>query len=541
MINIFKFRFAVVLLALCGCEVGPDYRAPKVNVASSFGDVPATQPSNAVNSSRVIVVQWWQTFNDPELNSLIDRAVKNNLDLRNAESRLLQARAQRGVVGSELWPQINADGGYQHARGSKNVVIPLGAFGGSSSGGAASPASAGGPVASPLDVSGGSIGGSGGAASSGAGAGASSSSPLGGPESPLGNGGFPGVTTDLYQAGFDASWEIDVFGGQRRAIEAANADTAAAIEDRRDVMVSLLAEVARDYIQLRTSQLEAEIATQNLHDEQDTLDLTRSRYKAGFATDLDVARQAAEVASTTATLPAYEAAIRQSVHAIGVLLGQDPESLTVELTGTAPIPLIPPLVPVGVPADLVRRRPDIRRAERQLAAASARIGVATADFYPKFSITGSFGLDSSQIKELFDWNSRYFALSPGISWPIFDAGRIHNNVRVQRELARQAATSYQLAVLNAVREVEDSLASYRTEQLRRKSLTDAVDASREAVDLARQQYEKGVIDFLTVLDTQRTLLEAQNVLAQSDSAVSLDLVSLYKALGGGWETASTTQ
>jgi NodT family efflux transporter outer membrane factor (OMF) lipoprotein len=211
------------------------------------------------------------------------------------------------------------------------------------------------------------------------------------------------------------------------------------------------------------------------------------------------------------------------------------------LTGTAPIPLIPPLVPVGVPADLVRRRPDIRRAERQLAAASARIGVATADFYPKFSITGSFGLDSSQIKELFDWNSRYFALSPGISWPIFDAGRIHNNVRVQRELARQAATSYQLAVLNAVREVEDSLASYRTEQLRRKSLTDAVDASREAVDLARQQYEKGVIDFLTVLDTQRTLLEAQNVLAQSDSAVSLDLVSLYKALGGGWETASTTQ
>lgn len=535
--HIFQLRIAAILIVLSGCEVGPDYRPPKAAVAPNFGDVPATQPSNAVNSSPMTVVLWWRTFNDPELNSLIDRAVKNNLDLRIAEYRLRQARAQRGVVGSELWPQFNADGGYQVARGSRNVVLPLGALAGN--GASASPANAsssGAPIATPLVVTSGSTGGESGSASAGA-----SSAPLGGPQSPLGNGGFPAVTTDLYQAGFDASWEIDLFGGQRRAIEAANADTAAAIEDRRDVMVSLLAEVARDYIQLRTSQLESLIATQNLHDEQDTLDLTRSRYQAGFATDLDVARQAAEVASTAATLPGYEAEVRQSIHALGVLLGLDPESLSAELTRSAPIPLIPSLVPVGVPADLVRRRPDIRRAERQLAAASARIGVATADFYPKFSLTGSFGLDSSQIKELFDWNSQYFALSPGVSWPIFDAGRIANNVQVQRQLALQAATSYQLTVLNAVKEVEDSLASYRTEQLRRKSLLDAVDASRQAVDLARQQYEKGVIDFLSVLDTQRTLLEAQDVLAQSDSAVSLDLVSLYKSLGGGWETSAVTQ
>ncbi len=410
------------------------------------------------------------------------------------------------------------DGGYQHARGSKNVVIPASAFTG---GGGATPAiSSAGPVATPAQVT----------------AGGGASAPQGGPESPLGEGGFPGVTTDLYQAGFDASWELDVFGGQRRADEAADADTAAAMENRGDIQVSLLAEVARDYIQLRAAQLEAQIARQNLHDQQDTLELTRSRYQAGFATQLDVAREAAQVASTAATLPALEASIRQSIHALGVLLGDDPDALFAELSTSAPIPPVPPRVPVGVPADLVRRRPDIRRAERQLAAATARIGVATSDFYPKFSLTGSLGLDSSQIKPLLDWNSRYFALSPGVSWPIFDAGRIKSNVEVQKELTRQAATSYQSAVLNALREVEDALASYRMEQLRRKALADAVDASRDAVDLARQQYEKGVIDFLEVLDAQRSLLEAENVLAQSDSDISLDLVSLYKALGGGWET-----
>jgi outer membrane protein, multidrug efflux system len=533
MMNKIGSRFVLSALVLSGCEVGPDYQAPKITVAPSFGEAATTQPDHSVNGNRVDAVRWWRGFNDPELNSLIDRATVNNLDLRIAESRLRQARAQRGVVGSALWPEINADGGYQHARGSKNVVIPVSAFT-SGSGGASPAISSANPTATPALVTSGG-GGSGGTAA------VSSSAPPGGPQSPFGNGGFPGVTTDLYQAGFDASWEVDVFGGQRRADEAADADTAAAMEDRRDVRVSLLAEVARDYIQLRAAQFEAQIARQNLHDQQDTLELTRSRYKAGFSTQLDVARQAAQVASTAATLPMLEASVRQMIHALGVLLGQDPDSLSAELSASAPIPPVPPEVPVGVPADLVRRRPDIRRAERQLAAASARIGVATSDFYPKFSITGSFGLDSSRVHQLFDWNSHYFALSPGVSWPIFDAGRIRNNVEVQKELTRQAATSYQSAVLNALREVEDAMASYRTEQLRHRALADAVDASKEAADLARQQYDQGVIDFLQVLDAQRVLLEAQNVLAESDSSISLDLVSLYKALGGGWDAQPVTQ
>jgi NodT family efflux transporter outer membrane factor (OMF) lipoprotein len=189
-----------------------------------------------------------------------------------------------------------------------------------------------------------------------------------------------------------------------------------------------------------------------------------------------------------------------------------------------------------MPADLLRRRPDIRRAERQLAAATARIGVATADLYPQFSITGSFGLDSSKLRTLPDWSSHYFAISPGVSWPIFDAGRINNNINVQKSLADQAATNYRETVLGALRDVEDALCSYRTEQTRRQALSDAADAAKSAVDLSQEQYRQGVIDFLSVLDAQRSLLQAQDNLAQSDSAISTDLVALYKALGGGWES-----
>jgi NodT family efflux transporter outer membrane factor (OMF) lipoprotein len=504
--------YGCILATLFGCEVGPDYHPPKVTVSAAYHESAATRPSEGpsrLSASPAVIGQWWTSFNDAELNSLIDRAMRNNLDLRLAESRLRQARAQRGMAVAALFPDVNADGGYQHARGSKNVAIPLKAFGFGGGGGAPGDP----PPPSPAIFN----------------------PTPGGPQSPLGNGGFPGVETDLYQAGFDASWEIDVFGGVRRSIEAADADTAAALENQRDVLVSLAAEVAENYVQLRANQRQAQIDRQNLQDQEDTLKLTQSRYHAGFATELDVAREAAQVASTAATLPALETSVRQSIHQLGVLLGQHPDALSDELSAAAPIPPVPPQVPVGVPADLLLRRPDIRRAERQLAAATARIGVAESDLFPKLSITGSMGLDSSRIKSLLDWQSRYFVISPGVSWPIFDAGLINSNIKVQKELAQQAQTSYESAVLNALREVEDALSAYRTEQVRRKALADAVDASATAVDLARQQYQKGVIDFLQVLDAERSLLEAQDVLTQSDSAISTDLIALYKSLGGGWE------
>lgn len=514
--KIFSAALAAVL-TVAGCEVGPDYHPPQITVKSAYGE-PTTAPS--ATAAPTALIQWWSGFHDPELNGLIQRAIQNNLDLKNAESRLRQARAQRGVVGSELFPTVNTSAGYQNARGSKNVAIPLGAFGG-----AATPAAT--PTVRPAAVSAAAQGGS-----------ASVASTPSVPLSPLGQGGFPGAETELYQAGFDATWELDVFGGVQRSIEAADADTAAALEDRRDLLVSLVAEVARNYIDLRSFQRQMQIATDNLRSQQETLELTRSRYRAGFVTELDVAREAAQVATTAATLPALDASIRLSIHQLGILLGQDPDALAAELTVAAPIPPAPPAVPVGVPADLLRRRPDIRRAERQLAAATARIGVATSDLYPKFTLTGSLGLDSSKVHNLAEWSSRYFALNPGVSWPIFDAGKIRSNVTVQKELAQQAATNYQQTVLSALKDVEDALAAYRTEQLRRNALADAVDASQQAVSLARQQYQRGVVDFLVVLDTQRSLFEAQTVLAQSDSAISTDLVALYKALGGGWEIAA---
>ncbi len=520
-------------LILAGCEVGPNYKPPEVKVQPSFPETavpPATTQSSVASNRPVPITQWWTTFNDPELNSLIQRAVRSNLNLLQAESRVRQARAQRGVVGSELWPTADLGGGYQRARGSQNVTIPLGAFGGtpSSTGSAAStskgnlkaPSMKAQPQQQVADSGGGSV---------------DTGEHLGGPQSPFGSGGFPGVDTNLYEVGFDATWEIDVFGGQRRAIEAADADIAAATDDFHDVLVSLLAEVARNYVDLRGYQRQLAIAKENLAAQQDTLDLTTSKYNAGLVTQLDVAREATQVATTAAVLPGLDAQVRISIHTLAVLLGQDPDALRQELVVEAPIPPVPPEVPVGLPSELLRRRPDIRRAERQIAGATARVGVATADLFPKFSITAAFGFDSTEAKHILDWNSKYWALSPGLSWPIFDAGRIRANIEVNKELQQQALENYQQTVLTALKDVEDSLASYRTEQLRRKSLSDAVEAARQAVDLAKQQYAQGVVDFLTVLDAERAEFAAEDSLAQSDRAISSDLVALYKALGGGWE------
>jgi NodT family efflux transporter outer membrane factor (OMF) lipoprotein len=523
--------------------VGPNYKPPEVHVNPSYGELsaqmPATQPTtraSVVTQQPVPAGKWWTTFNDDELNSLIDRAVKGNLSVQEAQSRLRQARYQLAIAGAQLYPDVNVDGGYNHSRGSSNIIIPPGAFGSSSSSSAtplAVPRGTGHATAAPAAVS---QSGTSGSGSGGSGGGSSiSGGGIAGPQSPLGQGGLPGVVTDVYQVGFDASWEIDVFGGTRRGIEAAEADTQAAIEDERSVYISLLAEVARNYVELRGFQRQAEIARQNLLTQEDSLELTRSRFQNGFVTQLDVSRQAAQVATTAAEIPPLEYQAHQSIHSLSILLGLDPDALAEELEQVKPIPPLPPTVPVGLPSDLLRRRPDIRRAERQLAASSARIGVATADLFPKFTITGLLGLDSSKPKNLFDYSSRYYSFVPGVSWPIFDAGQIQNNIKVQNELERQAALGYQNTVLSALQEVEDSLAAYRTEQVRRRALADAVAASRDAVDLARQQYQQGVTDFLTVLDAQRTLLSAENSLVQSDSNLCDDLVALYKALGGGWE------
>ncbi len=505
---------AVSLFGITGCMVGPDYKTPETKVNPSFSEIqlPATTQASTVSVIASPPVEWWTTFRDTEMTSLLQRAVKQNLNLKTAASRVRQARAQRGVVGADLLPTVNAEGGYQRARGSQNLSFPIGALSGGS-GSSKSAAASKGRLTPAINEA----------------------AHPGGPQSPLGSGGFPGVDTDLYEAGFDSNWEIDVFGGSRRAVEAASGDIQASQEDQRDVLVTLLAEIARDYVELRGLQKQLQIATDNLHKQEQTLELTRERFTAGFVTDLDVTRQATQLANTTATLPALQVQIDTHIHALGVLLAEDPSALMNELSPVDKIPAVPPEIPIGLPSDLLRRRPDIRRAERQLAAATARIGQAEADFFPKFSITAALGFDTNRPKALLDWGSKYWALSPGVSWPIFDAGRIRFNVEVNKEQQSQAATNYQLTVLNALKDVEDSLTAYRLEQVRHKALVDAASSARQSVEIADQQYQRGVTDFISVLDAQRDELGAEDSLAQSERAISTDLIALYKSLGGGWE------
>lgn len=513
----------LLALGLSSCTVGPNYQPPKANVQPKFGELASestTQPSRPTTRP-VQVTQWWATFHDPQLDALIERAVKKNPSLQQATSRILQARAERIIAGAGELPTVNVGGGYLHARGSSNVSFPLSAFGITSA-----------PKGKQANAS---------RVDAPAGVNAPQLGPVGGtlgggvPASPLGGGGLPNATTDLYQAGFDASWEIDVFGGVRRSIEAANAGFQAAIEDRRDVYISLLAEVARNYIELRGLQRQIAIAQENLASQEQTLALTEDRFHAGVTTELDVARARAQVAGTAANIPGLDSQVHQTAHRIAVLLGEQPMALLQELISIKPVPNAPDEVPIGVPADLLRRRPDIRRAERQLASATAQVGVATAQLYPRFTILGTFGFDATKFKNLANWTSYYYSIGPGVTWPIFDAGRIRANIRVQNEAVNQYLNVYEQTVLNAMEEVEDALVGYSREQQRRQALAEAVAANHQSVDLATQQYKQGVVDFLTVLDAQGSLFAAEDALARSDTQIDSDLIALYKALGGGWE------
>jgi multidrug efflux system outer membrane protein len=472
----------LLLMGVVGCTVGPNYRRPDVQVpatwsAGSDADV-TTQPRN--------ITRWWKTFNDPELDGLIERAVQSNLDLRLAEARLREARALRGITASDQWPTINISGAYTRNRQSENV--------------------------SPAQV--GSLNGS----------------------SPTGAAPSGTLEQDLFQTGFDASWEIDLFGGVRRSIEAADADVAASVEDLRDVLVTLLSEVARNYVEVRGFQRRIDIAADNIRSQQETLELTQARFDAGLTSQLDVVQAASQLATTQSQVPTLDAALKQGIHRLSVLLGLAPGALLSELSRASPIPPVPPEVPAGLPADLLRRRPDMRRAERQVAAATARIGVAVADLFPKLSLTGTLGLQSNLLADLPLGSSRFWSVGPTLSWPIFDAGRIRANIQVQNAREEQRLTQYEQVVLTALEDVENALVAYSREQTRGSILAEAVEANQRAVELANELYIRGLGDFLNVLESQRSLFASQRDFAQSEVTMSSNLVALYKALGGGWQS-----
>jgi NodT family efflux transporter outer membrane factor (OMF) lipoprotein len=494
----------VVLAAgLIGCHaVGPDYKTPATTMPSSYGETaPISRrlgPPAPPEQKPTELGLWWTSFDDPELNSLVDRAVERNLTLGMATERIIEARANRQIAFSGLFPTVNGIGSYTHARGSENGV-------GTTSSGSSS------------STSGGTTGSTG------------SSSTTSGVST-------AGKATNLWQAGFDATWELDIFGGIRRQVEQADASTQAAIEDRRDTLVTLLGEVATNYITLRGAQRQLAITQDNLKSQQDTLKLTQTRFKAGLTSDLDVANAEAQVASTASDIPGYETTIRTSIFALSLLIAEEPESLSQELAPEGPIPNAIPNVPLGLPSELLRRRPDVRRAERQLAAATAGIGVATADLFPQFSLTGETGLQSAKLYNLVKGGSWFYSLGPSIDWDLFDAGRVRANIDLQNSLQRQALETYQAAVLQALSDVDSALVTYDREQARRVSLAQSVESNQRAVNLSIQLYTRGLLDFLSVLDAERSLFAAQSSLVQSDQNVSSDLVSLYKALGGGWQT-----
>jgi NodT family efflux transporter outer membrane factor (OMF) lipoprotein len=458
--------------------VGPDYKRPETKVPGTWDGqkvVTPEQPSKT-NINPVALVEWWSAFNDPTLSSLVEKAISANLDVRLAEARIRQARAALGVAGAPLWPGVDASALYQRSQGSSEIGT-------------------GGGIAT--------IGG----------------------------------LRNLWQAGLDATWEVDIFGGARRSVEAAGADLQAAVEDRRDVLVTLVGDVGNNYLNLRGLQQQLAIARENLKAQQHTADITQKRHDAGFVGGLDVANAKAQIATTEATIPVFESSARAAIYSLGVLLGREPAALEKDLSREASIPPTPPEIPVGLPSDLLRRRPDIRRAEAQIHAATARIGVATADLFPKFNLAGTFGFSASEAIRIDRWTSNFWSWGPTVTWPIFAGGRIVYNIKVQDALQEQALLTYEKTVLTALKDVETALVAYAKEQQRRKSLIIAVANNRKAVDLAMILYVAGKSDFLNVLIAQRSLFVNEDALVQSTRTVDTNLIALYKALGGGWEKA----
>lgn len=460
-------------VTLSGCMVGPNFQRPQAQVPATWAG-PSPVSTETATPEQKELADWWTTFDDATLTRLVQEAMVSNLDLKLSQARIREARAARRIAVSGLGPAVNATSSAQRSR-------------------------------SPSTLSRG------------------------------GDSQTVGITANQYQAGFDASWEIDIFGGVRRGVEAADADLQATVESLRDVLVTLTAEVATNYIDLRSFQQRIVIAKQNLKAQEHSAQITRQRFEGGFASGLDVANADSLVATTSSQIPVLEISLRQTIYRLSVLLGREPGALVEELSPVLEIPAAQPSVPLGIPSELLRRRPDIRQAESNIHAATARIGVATADLFPRFNILGSAGFRAGEFSSWFDWVSRFWSFGPSIDWQIFNTGRTLANIEQREALEEQTVITYRQTVLTALEEVENALIASAKEEEHRKALVQAVAANRKAVDLATRLYTEGQTDFLNVLEAQRSLYVSEDALVQSNQTVSTNLVALYKALGGGWE------
>jgi NodT family efflux transporter outer membrane factor (OMF) lipoprotein len=492
--------FGLIVMLLAACTVGPNFVRPTPAVPPHWSARATAQPvaQDQQSSSQTSIPMgevteqsadshaWWSAFDDSMLTSLIERAASSNLDLRTAMLRIDEARAQRAISAAAYWPKLSVDAAYSRQRLSETT--PTGSLF-SSVGNLHLPGGAGISIPNPYNQ---------------------------------------------YQLSANASWEIDLFGRVRRSVEAADANVQVSVEDQHSVLVSVLADVAQSYLELRGAQARLRTAKENLATIEELLDLTRQRRAAGLTTYIDVSNATAQATATRAALPAFELQITQNINQLSQLLAREPEALRGELDGPAPLPSAPAKVPIGLPAELARRRPDIRKAEANLHAATAQIGVAVADLFPRLTFSADGGFQSETAGKLLEWASRFGSMGPTLDVPVFDRGR-WKAVHLDDVRAQEAALAYQRTVLNALREVENATAAYGADQQRRGWLDVTVTENRDALMLSRQRYETGLSNFIDVLDAERTLQQNELSFADSTTAVTTDLVGLYRALGGGWQ------
>lgn len=461
--------FTLASLLAAGCAVvGPEYvavdpQSPDTWQSELQGGL---TPGAATN-----LAHWWVVLQDPQLSALEERAVSGSLELKEAQARIREARALRGLSRSGYFPDLDAEAAANRSKSSANSAS--------------------------------------------------------------------GSQRDLYSAGFDASWELDLFGGVKRSVQAAQASLEAVEANRYDLQVSLMAEVALNYVELRSYQARLAISADVIKSLQESFELNDSRFQAGLIGELAVQQSLRLLESAKAQLPALETGLNAAQNRLALLLGVAPGSLHGELAAPRPLPGLPISLAVGIPAETLRRRPDIRRAERNLAAQTARIGVATADLYPKLRLAGTFGLEALAAGDLFQAASKSWKIGPSLSWKLFDAGAVRRNIEIQNARQEQALLQYERNILRAREEVENALVAYAKEQLRRDSLTSAVKAAERSEVIARDQYQAGLVDFSNVLDAQRSLLLLQDEQIRSEANIIANLVRLYKALGGGWDSAAT--
>ena len=451
----------LLLLVMVGCAaVGPDYKAPEIDAPDAWKNAVI----NEVGAGNSPLDQWWTTFNDPMLDSLLERAKNANLDLRSALARISEAQAFNRIAGGDRYPDINVDGGFDRTK----TTLPV-----------------------------------------------------------LGDN-----PASFWSAGLATSWEVDVFGRVRRSIEASEAEIGVSIEDYRDVMVSLYAQVAINYVNVRTIQQRLKYAHENVDSQRQTLELVEFRLEAGLVPPYDVAQAKYNLANTEALIPELIPVLENALNQLAILIGQFPGSLDQELSEDSGLPVVETELAIAPPAELLRRRPDIRQAERQLAAQTARIGVATAELYPQFSLTGALTLGASEFGDLD--NKVGWSFSPGVRWNLFSGGKVQGLIDVEESRTKQAAINYEKTVLDALAEVETTMVAMRQEKLRSEKLSEAVDASQESVELVTSGYKAGLSDFQALLDSQRSLFVQQDKLVESEGRAIVAFINLNRAMGGGW-------